>query len=148
LLSTVCETIDVVEPIEKFANEVKGAEMAGSGQVGNVYVSGLEKWVPEQQYDLIWNQWCLGHLKDKELVEYLRRCKKAVTMDWWIVIEENMSTNRDGDDNFDETDSSVTRTNEKLQRLFKEADVRCLKTELQRGFPKGLYPVRLYALRP
>ncbi|KAL2040246.1 hypothetical protein N7G274_007149 [Stereocaulon virgatum] len=147
-LSTVCETIDVVEPVERFASEVKGAKMAGSGQVGNVYVSGLEKWVPEQQYDLIWNQWCLGHLKDRELVEYLRRCKKAVTMDGWIVIKENMSTNRDGEDVFDETDSNVTRTNEKFQRLFKEADVRCLKTELQRGFPKGLYPVRLYALRP
>ena len=56
--------------------------------------------------------------------------------------------NRDREDIFDETDSSVTRTNEKFHKLFKEADVRCLKTELQRGFPKGLYPVRLYALRP
>ena len=147
-LSTVCETIDVVEPIEKFANEVKGAEMAGSGQVGNVYVSGLEDWVPEQQYDLIWNQWCLGHLKDKELVEHLQRCKKAVTIDGWIVVKENMSTNRDWEDIFDKTDSSVTRTNEKFHQLFKEADIRCMKTELQRGFPKGLYPVRLYALKP
>ena len=83
-LSTVCETVDVVEPIEKFANEVKGAAMAGSGQVGNVYISGLEKWVPEQQYDLIWNQWCLGHLKDQELVDSLERCKKSFTMDGWI----------------------------------------------------------------
>ncbi|KAL2055843.1 hypothetical protein ABVK25_004087 [Lepraria finkii] len=147
-LSTVCETIDVVEPIEKFANEVKGAEMAGNGQVGNVYGSGLEDWVPEQQYDLIWNQWCLGHLKDKELVEYFQRCKKAVTIDGWIVVKENMSTNRDWEDIFDETDSSVTRTNEKFHQLFKEADIRCMKTELQRGFPKGLYPVRLYALKP
>ena len=102
----------------------------------------------EQQYDLIWIQWCLGHLKDQEVVAFLIRCKNAVSMDGWIVIKENMSTDRGGEDVFDETDSSVTRTDEKFQKLIKEADVRCLKTDLQRGFPKELYPVRFYALKP
>lgn len=147
-LSMVCEIVDVVEPVEKFASEVKGAKMAGKGEVGNVFVTGLESWEPEEQYDLIWNQWCLGHLTDKQLVVYLERCKQAVTVDGWIIVKENMSTNVDGDDIFDETDSSVTRSNEKFKHLFKEAGIRCMKTELQRGFPKGLYPVRFYALKP
>ena len=147
-LSTVCETVDIVEPVEKFANEAQNAKIAGPGRIGNVYVTCLQNWVPDQQYDLIWIQWCLGHLKDKEVVAYLMRCKKAVSMDGWIVIKENMSTDRKGEDVYDETDSSVTRTDEKFQKLFKEADVRCLKTDLQRGFPKELYPVRFYALKP
>lgn len=147
-LSTVCEIVDVAEPVEKFANEVKGMKMAGEGKVGNVYVTGLEDWEPDERYDLIWNQWCLGHLTDKQLVTYLEKCKKAVTNDGWIVVKENMSTNVDGEDVFDETDSSVTRTNEKFQQLFKEAGMRCCKTELQKGFPQGLYPVRFYALKP
>jgi protein N-terminal methyltransferase len=29
---------------------------------------------PVHYYDLIWNQWCLGHLTDAQLVAYLRRC--------------------------------------------------------------------------
>jgi len=147
-LSTVCEVIDVVEPVEKFANEAKGAKMAGKGVVGNVYVTGLESWGPEERYDVIWNQWCLGHLTDKQLVDYLQRCKKAVTADGWIIVKENMSTNANGEDVFDDLDSSVTRSNEKFKVLFKEAGVRCMKTEPQRGFPKGLYPVHFYALKP
>ena len=147
-LSTICEIVDVVEPVEKFAQEAKVAKMSGRGAVGNVYVTGLESWQPEERYDLIWNQWCIGHLTDKQLVEYLERCKEAVTMDGLIVLKENMSTNVDGEDVFDETDSSVTRTHAKFQELFKEADVRLVRTEIQTGFPKDLYPVRMYALRP
>ena len=147
-LSTICEIVDVVEPVKKFAEEVKGQKMVGGGSVGSVYVSGLQSWVPEAQYDLIWNQWCLGHLTDKQLVAYLERCKGAVTIDGWIIVKENMSTNVDGEDIFDQQDSSVTRTDLKFRQLFKEANMRLIKTEVQRGFPKGLYPVRLYALQP
>lgn len=146
-LSTVCEVVDVVEPVEKFAQEVKGQKMVGSGCVGRVYVTGLEDWVPEAQYDLIWNQYCLGHLTDKQLLAYLERCKKALTTDGWVVVKENMSTNANGEDVFDQLDSSVTRTDQKFRKIFKEADMRLVKTELQRGFPKGLYPVRFYALK-
>jgi len=147
-LSTVCEAVDVVEPVEKFTKEAKAARLTGNGSVDNVYVTGLENWQPEEQYDLIWNQWCLGHLTDMQLVDYLKRCKEAVTVGGWIIVKENMSTDTDGKDMFDETDSSVTRTHTKFQQLFKDAGIRLMKTEIQRGFPRGLLPVRLYALRP
>ena len=147
-LSTVCEVVDGVEPVEKFAREIRGQDMVGRGAVGRICVTGLEDWVPEVRYDLIWNQWCLGHLTDKQLVAYLGRCKEAVTSDGWIVVKENMSTNGNGEDVFDQQDSSVTRTDQKFRQLFKEADVRVIKTEVQKGFPKGLYPVRFYALKP
>ena len=148
-LSHVCKVVDIVEPVEKFAEEAKSRNLVGGGCVGQVYVTGLEDWVPEaQKYDLIWNQWCLGHLTDKQLLAYLERCKKAVTVHGWIIVKENMSTKRDGSDIFDGEDSSVTRTDQKFRQLFKEADLRLIKTEVQKGLPKGLYPVRFYALKP
>ncbi|KAA6407565.1 MAG: DUF858 domain [Lasallia pustulata] len=149
LLSRVCEVVDVVEPVEKFARDVPGKEMVGAGAVGDVYVVGLEEWRPETgRYGLVWVQWCLGHLTDEQLVEYLERCKEAVTKGGWIVVKENLSTDKDGEDIFDEVDSSVTRTDGKFRELFARAGMRVVETELQRGFPKVLYPVRFYALRP
>ena len=40
------------------------------------------------------------------------------------------------------------RTEEKFKTLFKEAGLRIVRTELQKGFPKELYAVRIWALQP
>lgn len=95
-----------MEPIAKFSDVLKGK--AG---VGKIFNTGLEDWSPEdsdeRMYDLIWNQWCVGHLTDVQLVSYLEKCGRAINEDGLIIIKENLSTN--DDDIFDEVDSSVTR---------------------------------------
>ncbi|KAL2752866.1 hypothetical protein ACRALDRAFT_1065874 [Sodiomyces alcalophilus JCM 7366] len=144
LLLGLAEEIDVVEPIAKFT-----AALAGQPGVASVSNIGLEEWHPEPGvvYDIIWNQWCLGHLTDEQLVAYLRRCKGALRPggEAVIVIKENMSTSRG--DIFDEVDSSVTRIDKKFRDLFEEAGLELVRTELQSGFPRHIFPVRMYALR-
>lgn len=99
--------VDVVEPIAKFTAKLE-SKIKG---VGKVYVMGLEEWVPEPEpeykYDLVWTQWCVGHLTDEQLVQYLQRCKSALAEDGLIVIKENTTVM--GNDEFDAEDSSVTR---------------------------------------
>jgi protein N-terminal methyltransferase len=164
-LLKVSKRVDVVEPVKKFTDElVQGlgsGEWAGDGepgsargQVGDVINLGLQDWVPEGgAYDVIWNQWCLGHLTDAQLVAYLVRCaeglKKAEEgVHTWIIVKENLSTDFKGKDIYDEEDSSVTRSDEKFRRLFQDAGLKVVATELQKGFPKELFPVRIYALKP
>lgn len=52
------------------------------------------------------SQWCVGHLTDAELVAYLGRCKTGLRERGIIVVKENIA---EGDDVFDDEDSSVTR---------------------------------------
>ena len=110
-MSNVCEVVDIVEPIQNFTDVVKESEewkgLREKGRLGNVYNVGLQDWIPEASYDLIWNQWCLGHLTDTELVEYLKRCKRALSPRGWIVVKENLSS--DIGDAYDDIDSSITR---------------------------------------
>ncbi|OTB08584.1 hypothetical protein M426DRAFT_316597 [Hypoxylon sp. CI-4A] len=153
LLLDVAETVDVVEPIAKFT-----AGLVGLPGVGRIHNVGLEEWRPDDEttevkYDLIWNQWCLGHLTDEQLEAYLRRCGDALSVDdddgnvrGVIVVKENLSVA--GRDLFDDEDSSVTRQDETFRRVFDEAGLRIIKTEIQHGFPDELYPVRMYALKP
>jgi protein N-terminal methyltransferase len=160
LLMGVAERVDVVEPVEKFTAElVAGLEKEGEekkGKLGEVVNLGLQDWEPERGgYDLIWNQWCLGHLTDAQLVAYLERCKAGLRTNEdggsatsWIVVKENMSTDIWKQDIYDDEDSSVTRSDEKFRELFKKAGLRIVATEVQKGFPKELFPVRMYALRP
>lgn len=111
-LAKTCQIVDVVEPVEKFVAEVRDGEgfaaLRAEGRLGELFTLGLQDWRPEAgRYDLIWNQWCVGHLRDGELVEYLRRCGAGVNRGGWVVVKENLSTG--GEDVYDALDSSVTR---------------------------------------
>ena len=48
----------------------------------------------------------------------------------------------------DEDDSSVTRPDEKLKEIFEQAGLELLRDLKQQKFPKEIYPVKMYALRP
>lgn len=150
-LSQVCNTVDAVEPVENFARVLREGPLKKDGLVGDIYVCGLEDWTPTKQYDLIWCQWCVGHITDSQLTAYLERCRDALIKTKGImVVKENMSTDPSGKDMFDETDSSVTRSDQKFREIFKRAGMVLITSETQSGFPKKykLLPVRLYALRP
>ena len=153
-LAHVAATVDMVEPVEKFAAEARALKMladpAVAEKIGDVFVAGLQDWAPprDRAYDLIWHQWCLGHLTDEQVVAWLERCQRVLSTGGWIVVKENLSTDREGRDMFDKLDSSVTRTDRSFREIFEQAGLKVAMTELQKGFPRGLMPVRMYALRP
>ena len=101
----MADQVDIIEPIEKFT-----AVLQGKKGVRNIWNVGLEGWEPTEdvKYDVIWTQWCVGHLSDAQLVTYLQHCKTALNPEGgFVVIKENIT--RDDKDLFDEGDSSVTR---------------------------------------
>jgi len=142
-LSKVAEVVDIVEPVKSFTDKIEGQD-----GVGEVYNVGLESWQPDREYALIWNQWCLSQLTDVQVVQYLKRLPGVLSRGGWIVVKENLSNHHLAEDVYDEVDSSVTRTDLKFRRLFEDAGLRVVSTEVQRGMPSGLYAVRAYALQP
>ena len=141
--------IDLVEPVKPFIEQmhVELAELKDKGQIGQIYEVGMQDWTPDAgKYWLIWCKWCVGHLPDAELVAFLKRCIVGLQPNGTIVVKEN-NTPTDTDD-FDETDSSVTRSDAKFRQIFEEAGLKLIASERQRGLPRELYPVRMYALKP
>jgi protein N-terminal methyltransferase len=76
---------------------------------------------PETGFDVVWCQWCLGHLTDDDLVQFFKRSKAALRgpedpqrpQDGGIIIVKE-NTTEDGEDGepvtiYAEDDSSVTR---------------------------------------
>lgn len=149
-LCHVCEVVDAVEPVQKFTDTLSQSQLKLNGVVGDIYTVGLEKWYPEKKYDLIWTQWCVGHLTDAQLIEYIVRCRSSLTENGLVIVKENLSTDPHGQDMYDEVDSSVTRTDAKFKHIFEAAGMDVIKSEIQTGFPKQfkLLPVKSYALRP
>ena len=149
-LSHVCEVVDAIEPVSKFTDVLQGSKLKQDGVVGDIYTVGLENWNPEKKYDLIWTQWCVGHLTDAQLIEYIIRCRTSLSESGLVVLKENLSTDVQGQDMYDDLDSSVTRTDAKFRQIFEAAGMDVIKSEVQTGFPKQfkLLPVKSYALRP
>ncbi|KAM3531862.1 hypothetical protein NHJ13051_000598 [Beauveria bassiana] len=157
LLVNVAEHVDVVEPIAKFTDALRGKK-----GVRRVFNMGLEDWCGDDdddhddhdgttRYDLVWTQWCLGHLTDEQLRRFLERCREALVPGTGvIVVKENLSTS--GVDVFDPVDSCVTRHEETWKSIFQHAGLRIVKEEPQRGLPETgkarLLPVMMYALQP
>jgi len=151
-LGKVADVVDVVEPVANLTAVITEgedfADMREKGRIGKVYNVGLESWTPEVQYDMIWNQWCLGQLNDKQVLDYSVRSKRWVKKGGWMVVKEKMSVEPDDEDVFDEVDSSVTRTDNKFRSIFAQAGLKIVSTELTKGMPTEMHPVRVYALQP
>ncbi|CAI5760155.1 unnamed protein product [Candida verbasci] len=146
LLWKVSDKVDLLEPVKPFVSQME-KELIGvsnKGKLGQIYDIGMQDWIPDKQYWLIWCQWCVGQLPDDVLVEFWIKCKKALIENGTIIVKENIAP---VDDIFDEIDSSVTRTDAKFRQLFEKAGLKLIASDIQKGLPKELYPVRMYCLK-
>ncbi|KAH7926303.1 methyltransferase domain-containing protein [Leucogyrophana mollusca] len=117
--------------------------------LGRVGFSPLED-DAESRFDVIWCQWCLGHLSDVDLVDFLKRSQSALRGPRsLIVVKENLCSEHDEGPRtvFDEQDSSLTRSDGAYKNIFAEAGLSLVREQVQHGLPAGLYPVKMYALR-
>jgi len=145
LLLPLFKTVDLVDVTQEFLDQAKTYLGEDGKRVGNYFCSGLQEFVPEDgRYDVIWIQWVIGHLTDDHLVEFLRRCHKALRPNGLIVIKDNVSYEGVVPD---EVDSSVCRDLEIVRRLVGRAGLRIHHEEQQVNFPKEIYQVHTLALR-
>jgi len=117
----------------------------------------------DSAFDVIWCQWCLGHLSNPDLVTFFCQCKRALRQNTnngdhsdekrspaVIVVKENVCPDaEDGgpDQSYDSEDFSFTRSHQRWLSVFREAGLTLIKEKVQLGFPEGLFTVKMYALR-
>lgn len=141
------EKIDLVEQTEKFLDAAKNITFKDTpDRIGRYINLGLQNFTPEaNKYDLIWCQWVLGHLPDQDLISLLKRFHGGLKSNGLIGVKENIS--RDVIQ-FDTEDSSVTRNEKHLKEIFEKAGLVIIKEAWQSDWPLGLYPVKMFLLRP
>ncbi|KAG0305277.1 hypothetical protein BGZ98_004376 [Dissophora globulifera] len=145
--------VDLVENCEAFVDQARNEYLKQEiedGRVGEVRCSGLQNvhfegtsW--EGRFDVIWCQWVLGHLTDVDLIAFFNRCKKGLKPGGMIFVKEN---NAKVGVVIDEEDSSMTRSDQVWKEMFVKSGLRLLKDDVQKGFPSGLFAVKMYALEP
>jgi len=146
LLQRFFAKVDLVDQDEKFILEAK-KNFEGNDKIGEILCCGLQKFNPEPaKYDVIWIQWVMGHMTDDDLTKLLDRFRSALRPNGVVIAKENCTRSNQLEN--DSLDSSVTRSFAMYVDIFKKADYNVISNVKQKNFPKELYPVWAWALRP
>ncbi|KAK7400223.1 hypothetical protein VNO78_11423 [Psophocarpus tetragonolobus] len=150
LLIRYFNEVDLLEPVSHFLETAR--ETLASGyqtnldmhKAVNFYCVPLQDFTPDTgKYDVIWIQWCIGHLTDEDFVSFFKRAKVGLKPGGIFVLKENIARSGFVLDN---EDRSVTRSDLYFKDLFSRCGLHVYKSKDQKGFPAELFAVKMYAL--
>ncbi|KAJ4848294.1 hypothetical protein Tsubulata_049286 [Turnera subulata] len=150
LLIRYFNEVDLLEPVSHFLDAARESlvhenHMASeTHKATNFFCIPLQEFTPNPgRYDVIWVQWCIGHLTDDDFVSFFKRAKIGLKPGGFFIVKENIAKSGFV---LDKEDRSVTRSDAYFKELFTQCGLHLYKTKDQRGFPKDLFAVKMYAL--
>lgn len=78
----------------------------------------------------------------------MTEAKRALSEGGLICFKENVLSGGEGMPYLDDEDRSLIRSASHFRAIFADAGFEIVGEALQRNFPKALYPVRMFMLRP
>ncbi|KAI6703123.1 hypothetical protein NL676_012259 [Syzygium grande] len=143
--------VDLLEPVSHFLEAARESLVPESGsaienKATNFFCDPLQEFTPDVgRYDVIWIQWCIGHLADDDFISFFMRAKAGLKPGGLFVLKENIA--RSGFV-LDKEDRSITRSDTYFKELFHRCGLHMFKSKDQKGLPQELFAVKMYALTP
>ncbi|KAL2089472.1 hypothetical protein ACEWY4_014160 [Coilia grayii] len=146
VLFPLFETMEMCDMMEEFLLHAHEEYLGDDAdRVESYYCYNLKDFMPPpKRYDVIWIQWVACHLTDKDLMEFLMRCKASLRPNGVIVIKDNMA--RQGC-KLDPADSSIIRHLDIMKSIIQKAGLEVLDVQKQEGFPEIMVPIWMIAMR-
>ncbi|TXG48211.1 hypothetical protein EZV62_027505 [Acer yangbiense] len=150
LLIRYFNEVDLLEPVSHFLDAARESLAPENHVVSdmhkavNFFCVPLQEFTPDTgKYDVIWVQWCIGHLTDDDFVSFFKRAKVGLKPGGLFVLKENIA--RTGFV-LDKQDRSITRSDLYFKELFSRCGLHVYKSKDQKGLPEELFAVKMYAL--
>ncbi|XP_071769546.1 N-terminal Xaa-Pro-Lys N-methyltransferase 2 [Centroberyx gerrardi] len=146
VLLPVLEKMEMVDMMEHFLLHAHEEYLGDDAdRIETYYCFNLQEFTPpSKKYDVIWMQWVACHLTDKDLMNFLIRCKKSLRPNGVIIMKDNMA--RQGC-KLDPIDSSIIRHLDIMRDIIFKAGLEVLAVEKQEGFPEVIVPVWMVAMK-
>ncbi|XP_078163707.1 alpha amino-terminal protein methyltransferase [Carex rostrata] len=143
--------VDLVEPVSHFLEAARENLSSNSimqeeetHKATNFYCVPLQEFSPETgRYDVIWVQWCIGHLPDEDFISFFKRAKVGLKPNGFFIVKENIAR---GGFVLDKDDQSITRSDAYFRDLFNRCGLFVHSARDQKEMPKELFPVKMYCL--
>ncbi|EPS73318.1 hypothetical protein M569_01434, partial [Genlisea aurea] len=150
LLIRYFHEVELVEPVVHFLDAARSnlapenLNAPWEHKATNFFCEPLQEFTPQdQRYDVIWVQWCIGHLSDEDFVSFFKRAKVGLKPGGFFILKENIAKSGFV---LDKQDKSITRSDLYFKQLFHRCGLHIYKMKDQRGFPDELFGVKMYAL--
>ncbi|KAE8683139.1 Alpha N-terminal protein methyltransferase 1 [Hibiscus syriacus] len=150
LLIRYFNEVDLLEPASHFldaARESLSQEhfvASDMHKATNFYCIPLQEFTPDAgRYNVIWVQWCIGHLTDDDFISFFKRAKVGLKRGGFFILKENIARNGFV---LDKEDRSITRSDLYFKDLFRQCGLHLYKMKDQKGLPEELFAVKMYAL--
>ncbi|XP_039061557.1 alpha N-terminal protein methyltransferase 1-like [Hibiscus syriacus] len=150
LLIRYFNEVDLLEPVSRFldaARESLSQEhfvASDLHKATNFYCVPLQEFTPDAgRYNVIWIQWCIGHLTDEDFISFFKRAKVGLKPGGFFILKENIARNGFV---LDKEDRSITRSDLYFKDLFRQSGLHLYKMKDQKGLPEELFAVKMYAL--
>lgn len=166
VLADYCYQMDLLECQNRFL--LSAIQTIPAFKLGICYPVTLQDFKFEKKYDIIWIQWVLLYLNDRELELFLGNCcSSLIDNDGFVVVKENIlperkkdkktrENNENHNDNmalkdqdYDPIDHSYIRSNEYMIEMFKKTGfvlLECYREIYLEEAPE-LYPQMSYVLK-
>ncbi|XP_066548518.1 N-terminal Xaa-Pro-Lys N-methyltransferase 2 [Amia ocellicauda] len=146
VLLPVFETVEMADMMEDFLVYAHECYLGkDADRIETYYCYSLQDLTPPvKKYDVIWIQWVACHLTDRDLMEFLLRCKASLKLNGVIIIKDNMA--REGC-RLDPVDSSLIRHIDIVKRIIYKSDLEIIYIQKQEGFPEQIVPVWMIAIK-
>ncbi|XP_028666418.1 N-terminal Xaa-Pro-Lys N-methyltransferase 2 [Erpetoichthys calabaricus] len=146
VLLPIFETVEMADMMEEYLIHAHENYLGNDAdKIETYYCYSLQDLTPPvKKYDVIWIQWVACHLTDRDLLEFLIKCKASLKLNGVIIIKDNMA--RKGC-RLDPDDSSLIRHIDILKNIIYRSDLKIISIEKQKGFPEQMVPVWMIALK-
>lgn len=142
------DRVDLIEINPDFCRECE-RRIGDRKYFGKIIDKSLHE-VPlrKDYYHCIWCQWTLEHLTDEDLLSFLKQCKSALRQseeeNSYCVFKENVCRNNLFFVNVE--GSSIIRHQTVFEDMFESAGLTVAAVLDQTGFPKDLWPQKIFIL--
>ena len=141
------DRVDLIEINPDFCRECV-RRIGKQKYFGKIMAKSLHKvTLKTDYYHCIWCQWTLEHLTEEDLLSFLKQCKRALKRSSgysYCVFKENVCRNNLFYVNTE--GSSIIRHQTVFEDLFERAGLNVVDVLDQNGFPKDLWPQKIFVL--
>ncbi|BAB09152.1 unnamed protein product [Arabidopsis thaliana] len=141
LLIRYFNEVDLLEPVAQFLDAAR-ENLASAGsethKATNFFCVPLQEFTPAAgRYDVIWVQWCIGHLTDNDFVSFFNRAKDLFWIKRIIASPDRIHTSNSSFANV----GYISIEQRNLQSFLQNHNF-----QDQKGLPQELFAVKMYAL--